>query len=64
MTADLFKTINKSADRILTNTNDVDEVKIEICDKCRMQYDKNLNQEQLDEKCQSCIVELIKGFVF
>lgn len=29
-----------------------------------LQYKEDLTQGQLDEQCQNCIVELIKGFIF
>lgn len=64
MKADLITSMNKSAERIVMNINTVDDVKAEICDKCHLQYEEDLTQEQLDEKCENCIVELIKGFVF
>lgn len=64
MKADLIKEINSTSEQILTDLNAVDYVKEEICDKCRFQYEDNITQEQLDDKCQNCIVELIKGFIF
>lgn len=64
MKVDLITDMNKSCEHILINNVVIDDIKAEICDKCHLQYEDDITKEQLEKECQSCIVELIKGFVF
>ena len=64
MTAEVIDNMITFSERIIRADDIVDNVKCEICDKCKFTCDSSITQENMDVKCKNCIVELIKGFVF